>query len=184
MRRFAGCRRFVHNKGLALQKTRLDAKGKIINSAQLCAALVVWKNEPQTAWLKEVPSYVLQQSVKDFDRAFNNFFVKRAAFPKFHKKGRGEAFRFPDPKQFEINQANGRIKLPKLGWLRYYDSRPVEGLVKNVAISAEADEFYVSIQTERVIANPETAVEPMVGLDLGIARFAALSDGTYIEPLS
>jgi putative transposase len=57
----------------------------------------------------------LQQTLKDLERAYTNFFAKRADFPRFRKKGRGDGFRYPDPKQIKLDQANSRIFLPKLG---------------------------------------------------------------------
>ena len=59
----------------------------------------------------------LQQALKNLERACTNFFQKRADFPKFKKKGQRESFRIPQG--FEVDNQNGRIKLPKLGWVRY-----------------------------------------------------------------
>ena len=73
-----------------------------------------WKKE--FPWLKESPSQALQQTLKDLERAFKNFFEKRADFPRFKKRGSGDSFKFPQG--FEIDQGNGRIKVPKLGWMR------------------------------------------------------------------
>ena len=64
------------------------------------------------------------------ERAYANFFAKRADFPRFKKKGQSDSFRYPDPKQIRLDQANSRIFLPKLGWLRYRNSREVLGAVK------------------------------------------------------
>ena len=93
MRRFAGARRFVFNKALDLQQKTYATEKKQLSFVQLCKHLVVWKQE--FAWLKESPSQALQQSLKDLDRAYQNFFAQRAAFPKFKKKGQRESFRFP-----------------------------------------------------------------------------------------
>lgn len=58
---------------------------------------------------------------------YSNFFAKRADLPCFKKKGQRDSFRYPDPKQIKLDQANSRIFLPKLGWLRYRNSRDVLG---------------------------------------------------------
>ncbi|MGK2562583.1 RNA-guided endonuclease InsQ/TnpB family protein, partial [Escherichia coli] len=106
MRRFAGACRFVFNRALALQNEN---------------------------WLKDSPSQPLQQSLKGLERAYKNFFRKRAAFPRFKKRGQNDAFRYPQG--VKLDQENSRIFLPKLGWMRYRNSRQVTGVVKNVTVS-------------------------------------------------
>src|SRR5690606_18483836 len=69
--------------------------------------------------MADAPAHPLQQALKDLERAYSNFFAKRADFPRFKKKGQGDSFRYPDPKQIKLDQGNSRIFLPKLGWLRY-----------------------------------------------------------------
>ena len=88
MRRFAGACRFVYNKALALQKQRYEQGEKKLSYAGLCRALTQWRNGEQTPWLKEAPVHPLQQSLKDLERAYGNFFARRADFPRFKKKGR------------------------------------------------------------------------------------------------
>lgn len=72
---------------------------------------------------------------KDLERAYKNFFAKRAAFPKFAKRGQRDSFRYPDPKQFKLDQTDARIFLPKLGWMRLRLSREVLGMPRNATIS-------------------------------------------------
>lgn len=104
--------------------------------------------------------------------------------PRFKKKGRSDSFRYPDPKQVKLDQGNRRIFLPKLGWLRYRHSREVLGVVKNVTVSQSGGQWFVSIQTEREVKQPVPQSTTAVGIDLGIARFATLSDGTFYAPLN
>ncbi|HXF03751.1 MAG TPA: transposase, partial [Candidatus Macondimonas sp.] len=82
-----------------------------------------------------------------------------------------------------LEQHNNRLYLPKLGWLRYRNSRPVEGALCNVAVRRVGGKWFASIQTELEIATPVHPATTAVGIDLGIARFATLSDGTVYEPL-
>ena len=184
MRRFSGACRFVYNKALALQKTNYEAGGKFIGYVALAKSLTEWRNGPDTPWLKEAPCHPLQHALKDLERAYKNFFAKRADFPHFKRKGSAESFRYPDAKQFVIDQANSRIKLPKLGWMRYRNSRDVLGQAKNITISCVSGKWYASIQTEREVPQPTPAATTAIGIDMGIARFATLSDGSFIAPLS
>lgn len=184
MRRFAGSCRFVFNRALALQKERYEQGEKKLGYAGLCKLLTEWRNGPETPWLADAPVHPLQQTLKDLERAYANFFAKRANVPRFKKKGQHDSFRYPDPKQIKLDQANSRIFLPKLGWVRYRNSREVLGTVKNVTVSQSCGKWFVSIQTEREIQAPVPKATSAVGIDMGVTRFATLSDGTFYAPLN
>ena len=149
----------------------------------LCKLLTRWRSNTETSWLKDAPTHPLQQALKDLERAYTNFFAKRADFPCFKKKGQHDSFRYPDPKQIGLDQVNSRLCLPKLGWLRYRNSRKVLGTVKNLTVSLSCGKWFVSIQTEREVEQPLPR-GGAVGIDLGIVRFATLSDGTFYAPLN
>jgi len=182
MRRFAGSCRYVYNKALALQQERHEAGEKKLGYAALCKALTEWKARTETHWLFEAPSQTLQQALKNLERAYKNFFEKRADFPRFKKKGVADSFRYPQG--IKLDQGNSRVFLPKLGWLRYRNSRDVLGEVKNVTVNQSCDKWFVSIQTEREVEQPVPQATSAVGIDMGIARFATLSDGSHLEPLN
>lgn len=185
MRRFAGARRFVFNKALALQQANHAAELPFIGFAAMCKHLTAWRNSTETPWLKDAPAHPLQQALKDLDRAYQNFFAKRADFPRFKRKGAShESFRYPDAKQFKLDVGNGRIFLPKLGWMRLRLSRKVLGTLKNATVSLSAGKWYVSVQTEREVEQPVPVATKAIGIDMGIARFATLSDGSYVAPLN
>jgi len=184
MRRFAGSCRFVYNQALALQKARYEQGEKKLGYAGLCKELTAWRNGSETLWLKDAPVHPLQQTLKDLERAYSNFFAKRADFPRFKKKGQSDSFRYPDPNQIKLDQANSRLFLPKLGWLRFRQSREVLGAVRNVTVSLSGGKWFVSIQTEREVEQLSPQSATAVGIDMGIARFATLSDGTFLEPLN
>lgn len=182
MRRFAGACRFVFNKSLALQNENHEAGNKFLSYVKMAAWLVEWKKAPETEWLKESPSQPLQQALKDLERAYKNFFQKRASFPRFKKRGHSDSFRYPQG--VKLDQANNRISLPKLGWISYRNSREVVGEVKNVTVSQSCGKWYVSIQTEYEVTEPTHSSTSMVGLDAGVAKLATLSDGTIFEPVN
>lgn len=183
MRRFAGSCRYVFNRALALQKEQYEQGEKKLGYAGLCKLLTEWRNSTDTAWLADAPVHPLQQSLKDLERAYTNFFAKRADFPRFKKKGQQDSFRYPDPKQIKLDQVNRRLFLPKLGWLRYRKSRNVLGDLKNVTVSQSHGKWYVSIQTEREVEQP-VPHGGSVGIDMGIARFVTLSNGAFYAPLN
>ncbi|UIA85012.1 transposase [Erwinia tracheiphila] len=182
MRRFAGACRFVFNRSLALQNENHEAGNKYISYAKMTVWLVEWKKEPDTQWLKASPSQPLQQALKALERAYKNFFQKRALFPKFKKRGQSDSFRYPQG--VKLDQENNRISLPKLGWINYRNSREVIGEVKNVTVSQSCGKWYVSIQTECEVSEPQHESTSMVGLDAGVVKLATLSDGTIFEPVN
>ena len=181
MRRFAGCCRFLWNKALALERETYASNGKRLGYNILSGLLRDWKKQEEMAFLAAAHSQILQQTLMDLDRAYKNFHEKRAALPRFKKKGVHDAFRYPQG--FKLDTGNNRIFLPKIGWVRYRNSRAIAGTPKQITVSSQAGKWYVSIQTERDIADPVHPGQDALGIDMGIAKFAALSDGTYIESI-
>ena len=179
---FAGCCRFVWNKALALEKETYQAEGKRLGYYTLAGKLKGWKKEEETVFLAGAHAQILQQTLKDLDRAYKNFFAKRADFPRFKRKGAHDAFRYPQG--FKLDEGNSRVYLPKIGWVRYRKSRAIKGTLKQVTVSLSAGEWYVSIQTERETPEPVHPSKSSIGIDMGVVRFATLSDGSTIEPLN
>ena len=179
-KQFCGCSRFVFNRALAYQNEQYEAdKSFRFNYVKMSSLLPEWKRE--LPWLKDCNAQVLQQSLKDLDSAFRNFFSKHADFPKFKRKCSKESFRFPQGCKLE--QQNNRIYLPKIGWVRYRNNREVIGEIKNVTVSHKCGKWYVSIQTE-IEMEPPIPKGGEIGIDMGIVRFATLSNGEYFEPLN
>jgi putative transposase len=87
--RFAGARRFIYNWALERRKETYKATGKSVSWAALSVELRALKSQPEYAWLKEIDSQLLQQALADCQRAFDNFFAKRARFPRFKSRRDG-----------------------------------------------------------------------------------------------
>ena len=114
MRQFSGCCRFVWNKALALEKENYDETGTRLGYDKLAGLLVGWKKDSETAFLKDAHSQILQQSLKDLDIAYKNFFGKRAEFPKFKKRGFHDSFHYPQG--FRLDEENSRWDLVVTAW--------------------------------------------------------------------
>lgn len=180
MKQFCGCSRFVFNRALNYQNEQYKAdKAFTFSYRKIADLLPEWKRE--LTWLKDCHSQVLQQSLKDLEASFKNFFAKRSDFPKFKRKGEKDSFRFPQGCKLE--QENNRIYFPKIGWVRYRNSRNVLGIIKNVTISQKCGKWYVSIQTEFEQETPQPKGGE-IGIDMGIVRFATLSNGEYFDPIN
>lgn len=181
MRRFAGACRFVYNKALAWQNEQYQADNSFkFSYTKLANLLPEWKKDADTTWLSESPSQTLQQALKNLESSFRNFFAKRADFPKLKKRGQSDSFRYPQG--FKVEQGNNRLFLPKIGWVRYRNSRVIQGTVKNITISLSGGKWYASIQTEREVEQMLHPSTTAVGIDVGIAKFATLSTGQIFEP--
>ena len=178
--RFCGSSRFLWNKCLALNLERLEKGQSILWYQELAFWLTLWKQSDEYGFLKECPSQVFQQKIRDLERAFKDCFDKTQPLkrlPVFKKKGRGDGIRFPQG--FKI--VGRRIFLPKLGWIGFYKSRQISGKIKNITISKRGERWYASIQVEQMIEIPRHPSDSEIGIDAGIICFAAFSDGTTIE---
>ena len=126
--RFCGSARFLWNKSLAMNQERLEKGQGILWYRELAFWLRLWKRSEEYGFLKECPSQVLQQKLMDLERAFRDSFDRSQPLkrlPVFKKKGRGEGIRFPQGFKIE----GRRIFLPKIGWVGFYQSRPIEGTI-------------------------------------------------------
>ena len=88
-----------------------------------------------------------------------------------------------DPQCIKLDQANSRMQLPKIGWVRYRNSREVLGTVRSVTVSQSAGKWFVSITTLRGVEQPQHRSTSAVGLDWGVASFVSMSNGEVIEQL-
>ncbi|WP_308076474.1 RNA-guided endonuclease InsQ/TnpB family protein [Neisseria polysaccharea] len=180
IKQFCGCSRFVFNRALAYQNEQYEAdKSFKFSYNKIANLLPEWKRE--LTWLKDCHSQVLQQALKDLESSFKNFFAKRSDFPKFKRKGEKNSFRFPQGCKLE--QQNNRIYLPKIGWIRYRNSRAIVGKMKNVTVSRKCGKWYISVQTEFEQKTPQPKGGE-IGIDMGIVRFATLSNGEHFEPIN
>ena len=171
-----GHARYIYNWGLAQSQDGYPGYNR------LAKQLPVLKTSKDTFWLKEAHSQVLQQSLKNLDRGFQNFFDKRGGYPKFKSKRARQSIRYPQPKEKWIGLDGRRIYLPKVGYVRLAMHRPLEGMMKNVTVSkTRSGQYFVSIQVEVEIAKP-IFTGGAVGIDLGLRDFLTLSTGEKIAP--
>ena len=130
-------------------------------------------------WLKEVDSLALANVQLNLERAYKNFFRSGFGFPKFKKKNHRQSYKTNNQKG-SITLENGRIKLPKIGWVKVKAHRQLNGVIKSATISmTPAGKYYISILCETEIT-PLLKTNSSVGIDLGISDFAILSTGEKI----
>ena len=133
----------------------------------LALRLAEWRRHYESLWLAEAPFGALQQGLRNLQRAYA---LHQAQPPTFKKRGRSDGFRCSDINEFKVDQGNSRVLLPKIGWLRYRNSRKVLGRVRNVTVSVSCGEWFISILTERQVQR-QVALGPAVGIGDGALFF-------------
>jgi putative transposase len=183
LRRWSGCCRKVWNLALAEQQVRRERGEKYAGFAQMCRWITAWRNAPETAYLRDVPVHVLQNTVRALDGAFQRFFAKAGGYPKFRRYGQPMGLRETDVSCFALDAANGRVRFPKVGWLRYRASRPVQGRPITMTLCAEPDGWYVAVACELSAEQfPAPSTTKACGIDRGITNFAAFDTGRCVAP--
>lgn len=140
-------------------------------------------DDPDTSWLAQVDSMALQQSIRDLDRAYKNFFRRvreggKPGFPKFKSRRHArQSYRTNGGKVLDRNH----IALPKLGTVRAKVSRPLQGRFMSVTVSLDAaGRYFATFLCTDVPSKDAPATDREVGIDLGVETLATLSDGRKI----
>src|SRR5690625_1105701 len=176
-----GCSRFVFNHFLAKWNETYQETGKGLTYNSCSAQLTQLKKE--LTWLKEVDSIAIQSSLKNLADAYSRFFKKQNDRPRFKSKKNPVQSYTTKHTNSNIAIDGNKIKLPKLGWIRFAKSREVEGRILNATIRRNpSGKYFVSILVETEV-QPLEKTDSSAGIDVGLKDFAILSDGTvYSNP--
>ena len=174
-----GCCRLIYNKGLALRNEAYD-NGQKIGYVQTSAMLTSLKKQEEYVFLKDADSIALQQSLRDLDRGFKNFFDKRARHPQFKSKhNHHQSYR-------TINQGDNiriegkYLKLPKLGYVKIRQSMEV-GHINNVTVErTPTGKYFVVLNVDFEPESRPNAGES-IGIDVGIKEFYSDSNGNVVN---
>ncbi|MFD9603060.1 RNA-guided endonuclease InsQ/TnpB family protein [Streptomyces sp. NPDC059970] len=184
-----GCARVVYNDALRARETARAAGEPFPKTGSLSKLLITdAKKTEGRAWLRDVSAVVLQQSLRDLDTAYRNFFDglkgkrPKMGAPRFKSgKDNRQSVRFTANARWKIT-TGGDLSLPKIGDVRVKWSRTLPSMPSTVTVVKDAAGRYFAsfvVETEPGETLPEAASE--VGIDLGLSHFAILSDGTKIE---
>ena len=170
--------RFVYNWALD-KKIKAYSKDKTsLSCFDLMKELTQIKKEKDFEWLNLSGSQQLQQSVSNLDKAFSNFFRAKKGFPKFKKKYNKQSFRIPQ--NVKINYEKYKFFVPKIGWVKFYKDKHIEGVIKFATVSkTPTNRYFVSITFET--EQKRRYGKGSVGIDLGIKDLAITSDGEVFE---
>jgi putative transposase len=181
LRQFAGARRFIWNWALQQRREHYQKTGKTLPGKERSARLTALKDQPETAWLRDIDSQLLQQVLADVQQVFDSFFERRARYPRFKSRKRDQA-RFRIPQRVRV-VGNG-VQVPKIGRIRLRLSRPVEGPTKSATCKQDATgHWHVSLVAETqvpVVPLPFPDPAQSVGLDLGLKDSVVPSDAPPI----
>ncbi|MEW6662109.1 MAG: IS200/IS605 family element RNA-guided endonuclease TnpB, partial [Bacillota bacterium] len=179
-----GCARWVYNHFLEWHIEAYKAEKRYLSYTECSAMLTQIKAAPGTEWLAEVDKFALQNSLKDLDAAYTNFFEGRAGYPRFKsKRGPKQSYQTNlTNDNIRIDKARHRLKLPKVGWVEYAaDGRDIPDSIVNVTVSkAPSGKYFASILCEAA-KEQLPAGDQEVGIDMGLKKFAILSTGEVVE---
>ena len=172
-----GCVRFVYNHFLRQRIDHYSETGKGLTYHDNAAALTQLKNDPEFVWLKEVNSQSLQFALRSLDTAYNNFFNKRTAFPKFKKKQNRQSFKVPQ--NFKL--IDDKLDIPKIKGVLIKQHRALEGETISVTISkTPSDKYFASFKCKVEIPEPKFTGKT-IGVDFGLKDFVTTSDGDKVK---
>ena len=177
-----GCCRFVYNKTLDIRKTAYETHKTKLSKFDLIKKIKSLKEE--FPWLRDVPHVCLPQAVYNMDAAYQNFFKSGKGYPKFKSKRRSrKSCKFMAPK-CAVLQDISRLKLSKLGLIRYKKDREFVGALRHIVVTQDSDgKYYASCLVATGVEAPNTQpveASTTVGIDLGLKDFIVTSDGRKI----
>lgn len=184
IKRNMGAVRYIFNLFLAYRRNLYDLQHKSISKYEMFKLLTLVKNnEPDRAWLKEADSKALQLSLDNLERAYKNFFAKRAKYPRFKSRHHHKQTYSTDSC---IHIVGDKIQLPKLGAVKLVQSRDLIAgrIIKATVTHTASDKYFVSLvvkgSLEDVLKQNECGE---IGIDVGIKSFCVDSNGNVVENL-
>ena len=180
-----GCARVVWNDALALKQEAWQERQKRLSINDLMKVCITQaKQTPERSWLKQVHVTPLQQSLRDLDRAFKNWWKSlkgkgRAKAPRFKRRHNRQTIRF---NRSGFCCGDHAVRIGKVGEIPIIWSRPLPGVPSSATVIKDcAGRYFVSfvVQVERPCSPP---VKGAIGMDLGLASLATTSDGEKISP--
>lgn len=181
---FAGVTRLVYNLAFEQRRDHWRAYHRLHGRSlgYVAQARELTALRAQFDWIAAVSQTCQQQALRDLDHAFANFFAGRASYPSPRRKGSNDAFRFQgrEVQNRRLNRKWSAVRLPKIGWVKYRDTRPLRGRIRNVTVSLNTLGWRVAFCCEIDHITPDNDL-PAVGIDRGVANTIALSTGEMMS---
>jgi len=174
----------------AIYNLALDTKTYVFKSHKISLScydlqkqLTELKREKGYEWIKKTPSQSLYDVIERLDKAYQKFF-QGGGFPKFKKKYQYNSMTFKNTNNSLRLDGHNRIIIPKLGNIKYFWSRDIEGEIRRATITKEIDGYYISVLTKQEVdINPAefNSESQAVGIDVGVRYFLVTSDGEFVD---
>lgn len=174
-----GCCRLVYNIGLEM-RSKAFKSGEKVNYSKTCAMLTEIKRNDEFSFLRDADSVALQQSLRDLDQGFTNFFQKRVRHPRFKSKHNNHQSYRTISRNNNIRIVGKYIKLPKLGYVKIKQSMEV-GHINNATIErTPTGKYFVVLNVD---FEPEVKQNNggFIGIDVGIKEFYSDSNGNVVS---
>lgn len=182
--RWAGTCRYLYN--LALEQRRdWYRPGRKFSYSQQQLELTALRAEVD--WIRETPIDALRNVLWSLDGAYQRFNLGIAGYPQNRRKNAKDSFSFFGAVYLgfkRLNRNRGAVRIPKLGWIKFVGYMPLGGELGGITIRRRGRHWYVIARWRTDIADPAPSILPPVGIDRGIAVFAALSTGHTVAPLN
>ena len=187
-----GTCRFVYNFYLAHNREIYERENRFVSGYDFS----IWLNNdyipdnPEFSWIKEVSSKSIKQSIMNAQKAFKNFFDKKANFPKWKKKSNSDVkMYFVRNNKTDCQCMRHKINIPTLGWVKlkekgYIPTSKDGHIIKSGTVSCKAGKYYVSVLIE-IPENEKPVLNHLgMGIDLGVKDFAVCSNGKVYKNIS
>lgn len=177
--KFAGTVRYFYN--LALEQRRdyfrqyRRQTGHVLN--YISQGREITELRRHVPWVAETPAIFLHSALRDLDRAFTTFY-RGGGFPKFRKMGARDGFavKAADTKTRSLNKKWSQVYIPKLGWVKFRDTRLLDGSLKALRVVCQNGDWFACIGVHSELT-PQASSLPAVGIDRGVKISLALSSG-------
>ena len=182
MRKHIGCQRYVYNWGLALNNELYKKEGKKYSTTELGKMLTQYKKEVK--WLNEVSNATLKEAIRNLDKAYTNFYKKRAKLPKFKSKKTHDSTFYSRYEKIKFYE-NGTVNLEKIGKVKCKSSYDIDftNITKfsnpNVTFNGRCWVLTFSIDIKNKYIELSNKV---LGIDLGIKQLAIVNDDSLDIP--
>lgn len=183
---YAGAARFIFNLGLEQRRDwwrqKMASTGSGITFFTQASELTALRAECD--WIGAMPRVIQVQALRDLDAAFKAFFSGRAGYPRFRRKGVDDGFRM-EGRRVPVRTMSARYAcalVQGIGWVKFRQSRQIDGHVESVTITREANGWHIVFQSRVDVPDP-VSLDNVVGIDRGITATLALSTGKiYASP--
>ena len=184
-----GCTRFIYNWGLDIKSKSWSIEHKTVSYFELAKKLTELNKNEKYKWLKQIPAECLQQSLRNLDNAYTQFFKGIKSFPRFKtKKNSKNCAKYTQAIYFDFD--NWKVKVPKCGWVKLCENKTFDlssSKIGTLTVSRDkCGEYWCTIVVDDNApqkSKTKISEETSVGIDLGIKDYAILSDGTkYSNP--